>query len=699
MNAQTKIYDPADEVQTTLFQPEKKKTEKLSKQEIKCYRNQLQSIESFGSVDELFSGFNFMKAITFSYEIGFIDRISKQFDSADVILGADFMVRKDNKLSSLLADVLANGDEAGKSIKKYPNLVQKIKDESITFKTPPYVLDHRKLYLLKSIDGRTRVITASANMTKRAWDGTLREVYEYDDSLYGYESYLQDFEAAWENACNIPMSVVASKETDDPTKANAILKQVEETGRTIVLQQESEPIVLERIRAAIDHEKMRETYQVLVANAVTKRKDGLIQIIPATVEKVKKNHRINLQKMKVNNVVESYPELTFDLTAGTASLNGEQLDLNPPEEAVKSDINEILQLFANFDDFVGDSEKMKETHFKLMNAVFSSPFNAGLRCNASVKGIGTASLPMYLLIASSTANCGKTFMISALLKLMTGKDIVNNTKNSFKKGKQDKDSNSDKILQIQTVCKGVPVLIDEIDNRYIGYMEPTIKDVDSCENCFREHQPMVLFASNSVTDPKEIIRKRMVFLKLEGGLPSNIDTEAFKGKGNALKKRLGTGFYREYLRRMLDVVAEMTEYILYDESIPDDYYPDLMAVSSETILSILRDFGYDIPLYMRKLTWNNDYSVNATYIAEDAISEIRNMYKLHRNSFVIRRDTVIIELASDDKKRGDSWVNTLPTEMEARSLPGRDSFRISVNRRELEKRLGFKFRNSIFRKG
>jgi hypothetical protein len=184
----------------------------------------------------------------------------------------------------------------------------------------------------------------------------------------------------------------------------------------------------------------------------------------------------------------------------------------------------------------------------------------------------------------------------------------------------------------------------------------------------------------------------MVFLRFEGALPSNIDQSSQKGKGNAIIKRLGTGFYREYLKRMLVEVTEELDYMIHSKDIPDEYYTDLMAISSNVIISIFKDFGYDLPDYITTLSWNDDYSVNAKFIAENAIEEIDKLYKQNRKCFTVNKDIVIIELGIDRGtcRKCESWKNTLPTEMKPEFSQTRDYCRITINRKELERHLGYK---------
>lgn len=658
-------------------------TQKSNEEKLKCFKSELKEV-NYKTQTELFSGFNTIKAITFSYDIGFIDKIMKMFDYGEIILGADFLVQKDNKMNEFLTEVFTNSYEARQSIKKCKNLTEKVAKEELIFRTPRYILDHRKIYLLKADDGRTRVITTSANMTGRAWSNNQMETYEYDNSGKCYEEYEKDFETAWELSDDIPASFIASKKSDDLVNGNAILKKVKETGRTVVLKQSEETLSYDNIKYTIDHETIKEKYKVLLKDSCKKNKSGFIEIVPKTIEKIEYNRKKEAQKkMEVNNIEENYPKLTFDYSSHEAFLNDEPIELNPSDKEVKQDIDGLLHIFNNFSRFVGNTEKLQETHFKLINAIFCSPFIAKLRCTAKIKGIGTSSLPLFILAASSTANCGKTFMMTAALKMMTGKEISPTNKEDCKK---------DDIRNVQYGGKGIPYFIDELDNKYLAVIRDIIKNPEKCENYQIEEQPVILFASNDVIEPDEILRKRMVFLRFDGALPSTIDQNAYKGIGNALIRRLGTGFFREYLNRMIIEVTEMLNYMIFSKDIPDEYYPDLTAVSSDVILSIMSDYGYKIPTYMRHLTWNDDYSANAAFIANDTIKEIDEMYRQNKKAFIIAKNFVTIELGLDkeSKKRCESWRNTLPSEMNARYELTKDCAKITVDRKELEARLGYK---------
>lgn len=661
--------------------------------QIKCFQNQLQSIE-YLTREMLFSGFNKIQAITFSYDIGFINSIVKSFDYAEIILGGNFMVQKDERMKNYLVEVFVQQEQAVKTIRKNEQLVAMMREGDVVFRTPEYVLDHRKIYLLSADDGRTRVITTSANMTGRAWNGEQMEFYEYDDSETCYQAFKNDFETAWNNSSEIPFSLISvkKKESND-LKDVPLITKIKEMNEVYVLKETESKMLLEKTQYVIDHEKIVEKYKEILSNMTIKpTSSGLIEVTAKDVMKIERQAKSYFNRqMKQQEKVEDYPSLHIDYGDLSVYLNDEKLDLDPAAEEVRRDIETLQQMFKNFDDFIPNPTKLKENHYKLMNLMFASPFNAKLRCvdkwtERTMEE--SLCLPMFLLLASTTANCGKTFAVRTFLKMMTGKRLHGINKVDCKKNN---------VRAYQVGCKSVPIFVDEIDNRFFGFVKDLIKASSNCENNFLEEQPMIIFASNDVIEPDETLRKRMAFLRYEGALPSTVDQSAYKGKGSAILKNMGTAFYRVYLSKMIGPVKEWIDEMT-EGNLSASWYPDLMSLSSNIIRQIFEDYGYPIPLYAKELSWNDDFSQNASYISEGAVREICELYKTNRKAFSFTKEKIIIDLGNDQdsKKRYTSWQNTLPQEMEAKGNGTRDGFQLVLNRAEFEKRCGFKLRKKLF---
>ena len=587
-------------------------------------------------------------------------------------------------MQNLIVAALTDADIAAREVGKFENLLEMMREQRLEFRVPLACIDHRKIYILSnSKNGATRVISSSANMSARAWEGDQMEHYSYDDTLFCFDEYSKRFDTFYSCCKALPLDVITTKHTDDPFKSNAIIKEIKEKNEVVVLEHMREDVELDSVKYAIDYEKIKGRYDALVSDTNLKNKQGLFEISPKTLKKFELNLNKESLKAKNINLQSDYPRLKFDYENLRAFIDDEELNLEPSLDEVRREIDELLALLENFNDFVGDKEKIKHSHFKLLNAVFASPFHAKIRCTAYLKNISTTSLPMFLLAASSSANCGKTFVITAILKMMGGKRLVNLNTESCK---------STFIRDIQAGYCSLPVFVDEIDNAYISRLKNIIKSPEECEKHQLQDQPMMLFASNDALDPDETLRKRMIFLRFEGALPSNIDQNAYKGRGNAIISRLSNALYREYLRRMLPKISELLDLMIQGDT-DDTWYPDVMLISSNVLLEILDDFGYARASYMRPLSFNADYSVNASFIAQDSLNEIAEFYKYDKSAFKISKKQVTIELGTDNdsKNKCKNWANTLPAEMKAKILSTKDKNQLILDRTELEKRLGIKF--------
>ena len=668
-----------------------KKTEEGTKHKI--YHVELKDI-SYKDVEEMFFGFNEIRAITFSYDIKFVNKIMKMFDYGEIILGGRFMTRRDSELHKLtaeaylLAENMTLSEMAADAVRKEKDLVKMMGEGALSIRSPKYIIDHRKIYLLKADDGRTRVIKGSANMTSGAWSGNQLEAYEVDDTYEAYEAYMEDFETAWKLSDDIPEDVVGSVKTDIPEKDIPVIKEVVKTQKAIVLEKPEDGVeVYEKIKYTIDADKIMEKNKELVSNVKTKSKNGYIEIVPNLVKKISVKAKSLRRQVEIKEKNIRYPELTFDFNLGEAFLDDEKLDLNPKEEEVKNDISLLFEAFDNYKkDFIGETDRVRDSHYKLLNILFSSPFHAKLRCVADIKNIPTSSLPLYTLLASKGSNSGKTFMTELILKLMTNKDLRAFSVKTITTGEID-----DKLTQY----KGVPIFVDEIDGPYYGRLKEKIKNSHHCELSQREEQPLFVFASNCVSDPEEPERKRMPFLRYSAGLKTDIDPLSYDGISKNMRAKVSNALYREYLRRMIKEVDELIDYMIKSSNIADDYYPDMMQISSKTLIDIFKEFGYDLPDYARELNWNDDFSYHAKYISKDALEGISKLWENEPKSFIIKSSIVIIISGSDkgSRKMLESWANSLPVELKAQYSENMEGSRITVNRQELEEALGFKFSN------
>ena len=156
------------------------------------------------------------------------DWLLKKFKYAEVIIGADFLYKKDTSLANAVACYLEQGESVPRRIRKYENLVRMMQAGNLVIHSSPHIIDHRKMYFLKADDGKTRVIVGSGNASWKAWSSDQLENYVCYDTPEDYDKWVLAFKTAWELSEEIPYEVVGQKETDDPLKANAFIKKVQE---------------------------------------------------------------------------------------------------------------------------------------------------------------------------------------------------------------------------------------------------------------------------------------------------------------------------------------------------------------------------------------------------------------------------------------------------------------------------------------
>ena len=146
------------------------------------------------SWQDLFSGFDHIKAITFSSGIQFLYRLLDMFADAEIIFGCEGV------MSYSLQEIMAYQDNLiewlrDKSSSNRDHLISRIKDESVRFYVAKSQISHEKIYLLSAENGKKRVVMGSANLSYHAFSGVQRENICYIDGEQAYSWYLDVFQS------------------------------------------------------------------------------------------------------------------------------------------------------------------------------------------------------------------------------------------------------------------------------------------------------------------------------------------------------------------------------------------------------------------------------------------------------------------------------------------------------------------------
>lgn len=657
---------------------------------------------------ELFGGYDALRAITFSMETGFLDRVTELFAYSEVILGASYMARKNRSLHDAFYYAAVHSDLARDAVAKYPALAARIRDGSVKVKASDIVLDHRKRYILEGPSG-TRVITSSANMSGKAWTGGHMENILYDDSREAFDQAMHEFDAAW--ACCADIPYVAGVEKDrDAVLDNPLIKNAIHVNNMAVLPNYDAGDGVERVRIVEYAMAADERYESLFKAMESEMKKAKIEnghyvISYKSLKKASDNLKQHVSRKRVlaERVVKGYPTMRFRYDADDPGMwiSGEPVDLSFDEDAARRDGIKILQAFSHFEDgreFVGgDLEGLRDGHWRAMCYLFASPHVGMLKSRAYIYGMHPLSLPLYMILGSRGPDTGKTFMMELLIGAMTGKDNIRFTMGNTASANSDSFIGNMRTIQgipgVAGVHEGVPYVYDELVSSTVRSVKSIIKEFDPA--CAREGTPVLVFTTNDLLDPDSLTRKRAIYIPFDAALGSGVNKTEFRSLGESMKRGFSGAFYREFTRRFIPHAVVLDDMICGDH--PDGWYPDVVAGSSSVILGLFRDLGLEPYSYMRALTWDADY-YGDNKNAEQALRMLRRMWDVDQEKFRLSRDVVRVYFGTDasGQKRAAGIANMLPAELRAKADTYKDEGSVLTFDRSEAEGHGLLFRRGFF---
>ena len=594
------------------------------------------------SWQELFSGYDSLHAITYSSGISFVYRLLDLFTDAEIIFGCDEVI------SYSLQEIMAYQYKTIERMRETAgrmklDLISRIEAETLRFYVARSVLSHEKIYLLSAKDGRKRVIMGSANLSFSAFGGKQRENICYLDGDRAYDWY-------WDQYCQL------REDSTDQIAKEALLcaddgENLEElpiartirTKKALVIQ----PITggREEVRFSLDIKNLATKFTPSVPKP---DKKGKLMLSP---EKIKSIRRQVISNQEKENELQSvYPQLEVSPDEGMARLNGKILDLSPAREEIARDVELFLKYMDGYEKFHGDVAGMQRRYYEFANWFFCSPFMAGMRDTAVRYNQNLLPYPVFGLVYGQS-KAGKTSFLETLLKMMIGQK----TKLSAP------DFTRSSIENLKRTVKGAPIIVDDLTNtRFSQHAIETIKNDDFGVAEQLTHYPAVVISANEDVKAvaQEIIR-RTVICRVQAGLTN---TEVMRSSVvRTVQREIGTAFYREYLRKMMEIIPDLQEN-MKDES--SESAPDILAESSRILLEIFNEFAEgELPPYIRALTLEDYFSEKVT--GSYAIKTIRNAWKTSRTSFDLSERSNELRYNAGATYEADRILKELPETLEA----------------------------------
>lgn len=594
------------------------------------------------SWQELFSGYDTLHAITYSSGIDFVYQLIDLFQQAEILFGCDEV------LSYSLQEVMAYQCKMVERMrdtasKMKLDLVSRIENGTLRFYVAHSVLSHEKIYLLSAHDGRKRVIMGSANLSRSAFGGYQRENICYLDGKAAYDWYWDCYCQLREDCTDqIAKETLICADDGEHLEELPIAKNVR-VKKALILQPAEE--VKEEVRFVLD---VRNLAGRLAPSVPKPDKKGKIMLSPEKIRLIRRQV-VSVQTQQ-KELQSEYPQLEVFPDEGMARLNGDNLDLNPPAEEIARDVSLFLKYMNGYEKFHGDVVGMQRRYFEFATWFFCSPFMACMRDMAVRYNQNLLPYPVFGLVYGQS-KAGKTSFLETLLKMMIGQRPKISAP----------DFTRSSIEALKRTVKGAPILVDDLTNaRFNKHAIETIKNNDFGVADRLLHYPAVVISANE--DVKAVVPeviRRTIICRVQAGLTN---TEVMRSNVvRTVQREIGTALYREYLRQMLEIVAELLEKMKSDDS---ESAPDILAESSKVLVELIQMYSEaPCPSYIRPLTLEDYFSEKVT--GSYAIKTIRSAWDINQSSFEISKQKNELRYNTGATWEADRILKELPESLEA----------------------------------
>lgn len=642
--------------------------EKASRNKLDVVRLSFEEAESMAWQD-LFSNFDTLHAITYSSGIDFVCKLLAYFSSAEIIFGCDDVLSYD--LQEVMAYQYKTLERLNASASKAKvDLLTRIENDSLHLFVARTVLSHEKIYLLSASDGRKRVIMGSANMSYSAFGGLQRENISYIDGDKAYDWYMDCYLSLRDSSTDqIASESLVIRDLGEDLEDIPIAKTVR-IKKALVLEPVKE--LSDEVRFVLDVRQLANKISSIVPKP---DKKGKIYLSPEKIKTIRK--QVVAEQNRDKELRNEYPQLVIYPDEELVRLNGKDIDLTPSAEEISKDVSLFQKYMDGYEKFHGDVAGMQYRYFEFANWFFCSPFMATMRDIAVRYNQNLLPYPVFGLVYGQS-KAGKTSFLETLLKMMIGQK----TKISAP------DFTRSSIEGLKRNAQGAPIIVDDLTNtRFNQHAIETIKNDDfGIADHLHTYPAVVISANEDVKAVAPEVIRRTVICRVQAGLTN---TEVMRSSiVRSVQREIGTAFYREYLRRMLESLPELIEQ-MKDDSL--DVAPDILAVSSRIILEIFKTFGNGtVPNYVRELSLEDYFSERVT--GSYAIKLIRNAWKTSKQSFDVSKRTNELRYNAGATWEADRLIKELPETLE----PHKSRDWVVMNLKEAQEFFGISFKKSLF---
>ena len=644
--------------------------------------------------EELFSGFDELRVVTYSYGLNFVEYIIENFSYAEVIVGNDKLIEPvlaeimaNQEYNFNFAKIVSNQNYVCNYIKDHNSLLSRVHRGTFRVYVPEDLLSHQKIYLLKSNDGRYRTIVGSANFSYAAWKNEQLEEFICFDEKDAYDYFLNKYETLKDMSTDeISVSAIEAKTDEEALEELPVFKKIQ-AKETIVIKSDA---LMESDTVLKTNNLNEQIFDALKSVKLTADKQGNTLVETKDVTVIFNELKQVKEKKKEYNT--AYPQFILNYDNRTAFYGTSQFDLNPSKEEQHENIEILLKYFSGFDSCCEDGENseneiksLKRTYWKVLNYMFLSPFLAYFRKIANQYDFDETLYPIYLIVTGSSG-IGKTSFIQTVQKMM----LNTIPQKYFARNLKKEEFDSFKIY-----AKGLPILVDEMDNDRWGKLKNTVKADDFLfEKSYTNH-PCFIMPSNNITFIESEIQRRCIYFNIDVRLDET--KTGYKSREiKQFQKQFTNALYREYIRRMFDYMENIQKE-MKEKDAKEHWIPDIYKGSSEIIHAIFADNDFAIPEEF-DIFRLNEYKGNTEKL-ENAKRILLETYRANAEIFEALKGQNILQI--DFTTYSNDWKNKKNINILSRDLPRyfdckQYGLKLQMKLTEFTKLTGIKIKRGFF---
>jgi hypothetical protein len=630
--------------------------------------------------EELFAGYIQLKAITFSSSIEFLLRLADQIPDMEVVFGSENILSKEHLALAQashtiqaygFADALVDQKALVEALSRLLGrsgqaLLQRVVAGTLRFRLLRGRPSHEKLYLLTGPQGR-RVITGSANLSLAAFEGRQHEVLVAFDGEPTWQLFDGYYQREWKDSVPVePDALVTARKGAEPVVRetplpldevpivrvlNAGLALVDQPGRPMPPGFATDAL---RAAAALGAE--------LKDLALPKDKAGRTVVNAASVLRVLRSH----QARPVGEAGEErIPRATIDFENGIVHLDGTawlRLDETIPPAEIARDARILVDYLSSFLSFFGNSAGAVEVYWAFLVWLYAAPAAPHLRQAAIPAGIDPWVYPVYAVLYGRSSG-GKTLFAKIAARSMFG----------FEKMIRSGQFTANRALGLRERLGAIPLLIDDVTRDKFTTHVPDLVRTD--QEMSGLYAPIVLTTNRDVSSIPPDLTKRMVTCHIDAAIPEN--RSVTERMARRAQKDIGTALYRAYLQRLLPQIRTMRASIDAEA----DGFPDLLAVSADTLRALLAAALGDLPGWARALSFNDYFGIRHRRFRD----QLEAMLADAEDRVTINRRTgeVAVSFGGDTNQAGQ-FAKSVPDF----ALKGRFADMVRLDLRAVEQEMG-----------